>query len=147
MKGRESLSQIQDEQPEVFAELERVRRGLWAAPYKGFNMGTLLVMTHKAAALWATSQLTPAWHHASFDPDAGPEEHMRLANDFSLGRIVFDDPEVDDFVELLPRADFDFIGEQQAAHPNWRNRPGASGSIFTGQFRIGLEATLNVSTG
>ena len=42
-----------------------------------------------------------------------------VRSSFSLGRIVFDDPEVDDFVELVLRADFEFIGEQQAAHPDW----------------------------
>ena len=47
------LLKIRIEQPEVFAELERIRQSLWSeAP---FNTWTLLVMTHKAAALWQFS--------------------------------------------------------------------------------------------
>ena len=115
------MSQIKHEQPHVFEELERIRHGLWPKPTT-FATGTLLVMTHKAAALSSTSILTRAWHHPKFDPDGTPEEHSALARDFSLGRMVFDDPEIDEFIEMLPAGLYDFIAGQQDRHKNWKNR-------------------------
>jgi hypothetical protein len=114
------LLQIRMEQPEVFAELERIRQSLWSeAP---FNTWTLLVMTHKAAALWQFSILSRAWHHPDFKPAGGFEDHKNLAQSFTLDRIVFDDPKPDDFIEVMTGELYRFIADQQEEHCNWRNK-------------------------
>jgi hypothetical protein len=119
-KSGEVLLQIRKKQPEVFAELERIRQSLWSgAPY---NTWTLLVMTHKAAALWQFSILSRAWHHPDFDPDAGFEQHKHLAQRFTLDRIVFDDPKPDDFIEVMTGELYRFIADQQKEHSDWRSK-------------------------
>ena len=57
-------------------------------------------MTHKAAQLWPIEQFTRAWHHPEFDPDSDADQHRRLAKRLKLSRVVFDDPEPDDFVHI-----------------------------------------------
>jgi hypothetical protein len=115
------LQQIRERQPTVYAALEETREALWAGEAR-FDAGTtLLVMTHKAAALWHTTHLTRAWHHPSFDLDT-PERFGLLAQRFVLARVVFDDPEPDDFIHVLRGATYDRIRELQTRVPDWRHK-------------------------
>ena len=69
----------------------------------------------------------------------GPTRSVR-SSFFSLGRIVFDGPEVDDLVELLPFPEPTSISlkEQQTAHRDWKNQTSASAWIFTDPMRLDL---------
>ncbi|MGH1570717.1 hypothetical protein ACRAWG_08690 [Methylobacterium sp. P31] len=115
------LQQIRERQPAVYAALEEVRKDLWAGEAR-FDAGTtLLVMTHKAAALWHSTHLTRAWHHPEFDLDA-PERFGELAQRLVLARVVFDDPEPDDFIHVLKGSAYDKIHEMQTRVPDWRHK-------------------------
>jgi hypothetical protein len=117
------LLRIRHSQPEVFARLERARADLWTAPARFDGGCTLLCLTHRAAQLWPSGVLTRAWHHPDFDPLETDERHESLRDCFRLNRIVFDDCEADDFVQILPESVFEFLSRQQARHPDWRNIP------------------------
>ena len=116
----EMIAQIRTEQPAVFAAMENVRRSIWTDGAKFDGGTTLLTMSHRAAALWPITNLTRAWYHPAFDPDR-PDKFRALAEQFILGRIVFDDPEPDDFILIIPDAVYKFIGEQQAMHHQWKH--------------------------
>jgi hypothetical protein len=79
-------------------------------------------MTHKAAQTWQSNQLTRLWSHPRFDPGE-PDQFEKLRSEFRLGRIIFDDPEVDDFIHILPAPVFDFFQHLHKDHPDWRNLP------------------------
>lgn len=78
---------------------------------------TLLVMTHKAAVLWHTTHLTRAWHHPDFNLDV-PEQFGELAKRLIVARVVFDDPEPDDFIHVLSGSTYNRIKELQARLPD-----------------------------
>jgi hypothetical protein len=78
-------------------------------------------MTHKNAELWHTNVNTRAWHHPEFDPAGDPEEHKKLARGIRLLEVVFDDPEVDEFVNILPEARYQFLDKRQKQFSDWRN--------------------------
>jgi hypothetical protein len=67
------------------------------------------------------SKLTRVWHHPDYRP--GATDLDALAKDFPLDRIAFDDPEVDEFVEVLGDGVFRLIAGLQETHQNWRNKP------------------------
>jgi hypothetical protein len=117
------LRRIRLSQPGVFERLEMTRAGVWAAPARFDGGCTLLCLTHKAAQLWPSGVLTRAWHHPDFDPLGSEQNHAVLRDRFRLNRIVFDDCEADDFVQVLPESTFEFLSRQQARHADWRNIP------------------------
>jgi hypothetical protein len=45
-----------------------------------------------------------------------------LRDKIKLGRVVLDDPEVDDFVHIIPAPIFEFLHRTQEQNSNWRNR-------------------------
>jgi hypothetical protein len=114
------LADIRRRAPDVFDVLEARRKELWAA--SAFDpSSTVLVMTHKTAEHWVHGYLTRAWHHPEFNPGSDKEEQHRLARAFQLGEIVFDDPEPDEFLHVLPEPFYAFVRAQQDRHPDWRN--------------------------
>ena len=78
-------------------------------------------MTHRTVQTWDTGILTRAWHHPGFDPFASLDEHKILRDSIKLGRVVLDDPEVDDFVQVLSESTYEFLHRTQKRHPDWRN--------------------------
>jgi hypothetical protein len=116
-----TLSSILEElDPTVYNRLEERRKNLWKDGR--FDGGlTLLAMTHKNAELLYRNDNSRAWHHPEFDPAGSPEEHKKLAGKFRLLEVVFDDPEVDEFVNILPEARYEFLDKRQKQHSGWRN--------------------------
>lgn len=113
------LGDIRRQAPDVFDALEARRKELWSA--SAFDASsTVLVMTHKSAEHWVRSTLTRAWHHPEFDPAADKDAQHRLAGAFQLGEIVFDDPEADEFVHVIPESLHAFLRRQQDRCPDWR---------------------------
>ena len=111
---------LQEIDPEVYEQLERQRKNLWSeARFDGGS--TLLMMTHKNAELWPMNDNCRAWHHPEFDPAGDPEEHKKLAGGIRLLEVVFDDPEVDEFVNLLPESRYEFLNKRQKQFSGWRN--------------------------
>ena len=111
---------LQEIDPQVYEHLERQRKNLWSeARFDGGS--TLLTMTHKNAELWPMNDNCRAWHHPEFDPAGDPEEHKRLAREIRLLEVVFDDPEVDEFVNILPEARYEFLDKRQKKYSGWRN--------------------------
>src|SRR6266699_2494670 len=117
------LSVVRDTQPAVFARMEVARRNLWGPPERdSFNSGnTMLFMTHDSARLWHQSLLTPVWHHPDFDPDSDVMEQMNLRHGIRLGKIVFDEPELDELLYIMPESRFQFLSREQRKHTNWRD--------------------------
>jgi hypothetical protein len=117
------LDRIRKDQPSVYDGLEDIRKALWSdnAPFDGSI--TALAMTHKAAEMWDSGFITRAWLHPEFDPNGAAEDHRNLRNRFILSRVVMDDPELDDFIYVLPQSTYEFLHHQQEKYPNWRNEP------------------------
>ena len=114
------LGEIERRDKRIYDLMEERRRSLWVDVE--FDAGiTLLTMTHKAAQAWPISWTTRAWHHPDFHPDADDAECKRLADEFQLNEIVFDDPEVDDFLLVLKGSTHDRIRDLQVQYPDWRN--------------------------
>jgi hypothetical protein len=117
----EILGRIRQEQPAAFTCLDEARKRLWTeVPFDGGR--TILCLTQRAAALWPATVLTRAWYHPEFDPDSGIDTHKTLRDEFQLARVVYDDPESDEFLYLLSRSAWEFLAEQQRRHKNWRNK-------------------------
>ncbi len=116
------LHRIGQEQPAVNKRLEEIRACLWTYNVPFDSARTILVLTQKSAALWNSSLLTRAWHHPNFEPMGSKDDHVLLRDRFALGRIVFDDPELDDFLHVLPAPFVEFFREQQQRYLNWRNK-------------------------
>jgi hypothetical protein len=115
------LDRIRVEQPAAFSLLEKARKTLWAgAPFDSGR--TILALTQRAAALWPTSVLTRAWHHPEFDPHDSNDSHKALRDKFQIARVVYDDPEPDEFLHLLSRATWEYFRALQGRYKNWRNR-------------------------
>jgi hypothetical protein len=111
-----------DRSAPVFRLLEDVQRKLWSET--PFDAGrTILTLTQRAAALWPATVLTRAWHHPEFDPNDSNESHKALRDQLHLGRVVYDDPEPDEFIHVMPRSTYDFFHEQQDRYRDWRNKP------------------------
>ena len=111
---------LQEIDPQVYEHLEMQRKNLWRdGRFDGGS--TLLAMTHKNAELWCSNVNTKAWHHPDFDPAGDPEEHKKLAGGIRLLEVVFDDPEVDEFVNILPEARYQFLDKRQKQLSGWRN--------------------------
>jgi hypothetical protein len=115
----EILAEICVRHPQAYAELERRRKAIWSE--HPFSATTLVAMTHKAAQLWPHNAGMRAWHHPDFDPDGDPAQVQALSNDFDLSEIVFDDPEFDDFVHVIPDHVYSKMQSLQEANPNWHN--------------------------
>jgi hypothetical protein len=116
-----TVSSILEElDPAVYQRLEERRKDLWKdGRFDGGS--TLLAMTHKNAELLYRNDNCRAWHHPEFDPAGSPEEHKKLAAKFRLLEIVFDDPEVDEFVNILPEARYEFLDDRQKQHSGWEH--------------------------
>jgi hypothetical protein len=115
----EILSEISGSNAEVYAELERRRKAIWSEhPFDGT---TLIAMTHKAAQLWPHNANMRAWHHLYFDPDGDQAQVDILSKEFDLLAIVFDDPEVDNFVDIIPDHLYSQLKSLREDNPNWRN--------------------------
>jgi hypothetical protein len=115
------LRQIRKKHPTVFVELDKVRAGLWGQ--SGFSsFTTLLVTTHGTVRTWDSARLTRAWHNPGFNLNSTPEDERGLADEIRLQRVVFDDPEADDFFHCIPEEIFKILQKVTQRHPNWRNQ-------------------------
>ena len=135
---------LQEIDPQVYEHLEMQRKNLWSeARFDGGS--TLLTMTHKNAELWPMNDNYRPWHHPEFDPAGDPEEHKKLAGGIRLLEAVFDDPEVDEFVNLLPEARYEFLDKRQKQFSGWRNlklrdRREAFGGLYKEAKSLGIPA-------
>jgi len=112
------MTTIEVQQPEVYRLLEEHRRNFWNdAP---FDCGTAMVFTTKATVrTWYTSRLTRTIFHPRFELGVSPEQESRLAADFGLGTVAFDELELDDFLDVWTEPHSELIKSQQEAHPDW----------------------------
>ena len=99
------LAHISRDQPAVYDELERIRRSLWLGDdgTSLFTGTTIIFTTHATATAWYRTHLNRVWHHPRFDPQGDPSKFEQLRVEFVLEKVVFDEPEWDDFVYLLPQ--------------------------------------------
>jgi hypothetical protein len=112
------MAEIEEQQPEVFEQLETVRKSLWKDA--SFNAGTtILFMTHALAKTWNYGRMTRIWHHPDFDPWNDKCDSLR--NEFALGKVIFDELEMDEFLFIFPESTYDLIKREQRHHENWRN--------------------------
>jgi len=99
------LGHIARDQPAVYDELERIRRSLWLADDRTslFTGTTIIFTTHATAAAWYRTHLNRIWHHPQFDPQGDPIKFDELRAEFVFEKVVFDEPEWDEFAYLLPQ--------------------------------------------
>ena len=97
------LDQIAREQPEVNSELERIHQSLWLAAdgTSLFTGTTVIFTTHALAMAWSTTHMTRVWHHPQFRRQDGKHRHEELIGELRFEKVVFDEPEWDEFVYLL----------------------------------------------
>ena len=116
------LAEISGQQPAVFKELEERRAKLWVhGPF--ISAWTMLFMSHALAMRWHHSVLTRLWHHPKFDPDIPLNEQLDLQRNFCLSKVVFDEPDTDEFLHRLPEERYEQLIGVHAQCPGWKNRP------------------------
>jgi hypothetical protein len=109
---------IEVQQPEVYRLLEEHRRNFWNdAP---FDCGMTMIFTTKATVrTWYTSRLTRTIFHPRFELGLTHAQESRLAADFGLGIVAFDEFELDEFLHVWPELYYELIESQQEEHPDW----------------------------
>jgi hypothetical protein len=117
------LRQIERQQPEVYIELENLRRCIWtnSVGEQLFNGVTMLFTTHATVINWNETHLNRIWHHPDFDPKAVDQDLDRFKSEFALERVVFDEPEADEFAHILTAAMFGHLSAVWKSP--WRNLP------------------------
>ncbi len=97
------MRQINSKQPNVYEELERIRKSLWIADDQTslFTGTTILFTTHATATSWYRTHLSRVWHHPRFDPKGDPEELDELWTEFLFETVVYDEPEWEEFVHVI----------------------------------------------
>ena len=113
------LAVIKGEQPDVFERLKEIRAHLW--DNGSFDAATTTVFTtHALVRSWRYGRMTRTWYHPGFDSD---HECDHLRDQFALGKVVFDELELDEFLHILPVSIYELLNQQQEQHPGWRNIP------------------------
>ncbi len=118
------LRQIKSKQPSVFEELEECRRSLWvrADGRSLFDSAmTVLFTNHDLAKTWHRNRKTRLWHHPEFRPFAD-QDHEAMRKDLTISYIVFDEPETDTLLHVLPERLFLLLDRTQQRFPGWGNR-------------------------
>jgi hypothetical protein len=92
--ANDAMTTIEARQPEVYRLLDEYRRNFWnVAP---FDCGTTMIFTTKATVrTWYTSRLTRTIFHPDFELGLTHAQEGRLAADFGLGIVAFDELELD----------------------------------------------------
>ena len=113
------LAEIRTHQPKVFDLLEDCRTTFWAE--NKFSTGaTTLFTTHAIIQSWHEGHFTRLWHHPKFDPE-NPDPQRELRNSFVIAEVVFDELEIDEFLDILPDKLFRRIRGIQKANPAWKS--------------------------
>jgi hypothetical protein len=99
------LSQIARDQPAVNGELERIRKSLWRTNdgRSLFTGTTLIFTTHATAMAWHRTHMNRAWQHPRFSLEGDKNRLKELREEFVFEKVVFDEPEWDEFAYLLPQ--------------------------------------------
>ena len=114
------LDEIRGRQPKVFDLLENYRTTFWDKN-KFLGGATTLFTTHAIIQSWNESHFTRLWHHPKFDPN-NPDPQMGLRNLFVIAEVVFDELEVDEFLDILPHRLLQRIHKIQKANPAWKTK-------------------------
>ncbi|MEH2562436.1 hypothetical protein [Bradyrhizobium sp. AZCC 2289] len=119
------LKTIQERQPTVFDRLETIRCNIW--PMHGdrpnFDAADTLIFTsHPTASSWAFSQMTRTWYHPEFKPFTDPDEQATLRNRFLFDKVIYDEPEIDELLYIIPQNLFRHLTQQHEA-VNWKDLP------------------------
>ncbi len=117
------LKTIRDKQPAVFDRLETIRRNIWPRhkDRPDFDAADTLIFTSQpTASSWAFSQMTPTWYHPDFEPFMDVEKQKALRNQFVFDKVVYDEPEIDQVLYIIPEAQFQHL-KQQRASVNWKD--------------------------
>jgi hypothetical protein len=117
------LGRIKAEQPAAFLELELLRKSFWTNSDKEqlFNGATMLFTTHATVMTWNQTHLNRIWHHPRFDPNEAGQDLIELRKEFSIERVVFDEPEPDEFVDVLSASMFNHLSDIQK--DKWHGLP------------------------
>jgi hypothetical protein len=113
------LAEIKTHQPRVFDLLENYRTSFWAK-YKFIGGVTTLFTTHATIQSWQENHFTRLWHHPKFDPE-NPDAQTGLRNSFIIAEVVFDELEIDEFLDILPRKLFLRIQGFQETYRDWKS--------------------------
>ena len=109
------LRHIARDQLRVYDELERTRKSLWLSDdgTSLFTGTTVIFTTHATAMGWYRTHLNRTWHHPRFDPQIDPVKFDSLRAEFVFEKIVFDEPEWDEFAYILPRGLYEHLSGQR----------------------------------
>ena len=114
------LAEIQTHQPKVFDLLEGYRTTFWAKN-KFLGGVTTLFTSHATIQSWHENHFTRLWHHPKFDPQ-NSDSQRELRNSFVIAEVVFDELEIDEFLDILPDKMFRRIRGIQKANPAWESK-------------------------
>jgi hypothetical protein len=86
-----------------------------------FSTGaTTLFTTHAIIQSWHEGHFTRLWHHPKFDPE-NPDPQKELRNSFFIAEVVFDELEIDEFLDILPDKLFQRIQGIQETYRAWKS--------------------------
>ena len=98
------LHLIKAQQPDVFAEMERLRDDLWmkAGGRVVFQPDAVVFLVHGLLKVWPHAILTRAFLHPDCPSDLEPQKLKACADQMSFRRVIYDEVSVSDLVCILP---------------------------------------------
>jgi len=117
------LKAIRDRQPAVFERLETIRRNIWpmCGDRPNFDAADTIIFTsHPTASSWHFSQMTRIWYHPDFVPFMDVEKHKALRNEFVFNKVIYDEPEIDEVLHIIPEILFRHLTQQHGS-VNWKD--------------------------
>ncbi len=103
------LAAIQDTQPEVYAEMKRLRDQPWLNS-KGaaqFRHDAVVVMVHSMLKVWPHALFARAFLHPEFPDDFDISTVKNYADQMNPFRVIYDEVGWEDLVAVVPEADRD----------------------------------------
>ena len=97
-KPSDVMTAIRDRQPEVYRLLEEYLGNFWKN--SPFDCGATMIFTTKATVRTWYSSRTRIIFHPDFELGITPAQESRLAADFGLGIVAFDELELDEFLHI-----------------------------------------------
>jgi hypothetical protein len=121
-RASEVMTTIKDRQPQVYRLIKNYQENLWSDA--NFECGTTMIFTTKATVRnWNAGHLTKTIFHPEFKLGLNPAGESRLAKDFGLGVVAFDELELDEFLHIWPECHHDLIKHHQETSPDWTTFP------------------------
>ncbi|MEL6596030.1 MAG: hypothetical protein AAFQ47_08840 [Pseudomonadota bacterium] len=105
LSGEPSLLHlIKAQQPQVFAEMVRLRDALWKTKtgQPVFHADAVVFLVHGLLKVWPHATFTRGFLHPDCPSDLNPQRLQACADQMSFRRVIYDEVSVGDLVSIIP---------------------------------------------